>query len=184
MLVYDQHIENCYLFDSDVYSDSRGYFYRSFCQKLTNADVSTPFIPLQGNISVNPFKGTLRGMHMQRYPSSESKLITCVTGSVYLVVIDLRSHSPTFLHKKSLILEQLTGKSIHIPESCLTGWLTLADHTALHYYMGDYYAPELAFGVRYNDPLFAIDWPSIPNIISDKDLSYPNFNIDDYIKVE
>ena len=100
MLVYDQHIENCYLFDSDVYSDSRGYFYRSFCQKLTNADVSTPFIPLQGNISVNPFKGTLRGMHMQRYPSSESKLITCVTGSVYLVVIDLRSHSPTFCIKR------------------------------------------------------------------------------------
>ena len=97
---------------------------------LFHCKVIFPLILLRG----------LLGMHMQRYPSSESKLITCVTGSVYLVVIDLRSHSPAFLHKKSLILEQLTGKSIHIPESCLTGWLTLADHTALHYYMGDYYA--------------------------------------------
>ena len=184
MFYHDQPIDNFYIFKSDVYSDRRGSFYRSFCSKLINSNITSSFNPVQGNISINPLKGTLRGMHTQLYPSNESKLITCVSGSVFLVVIDLRVHSPTFLNKKSLILEHLTGKSLHIPESCLTGWLTLSDHTCLHYYMGDNYAPELSFGVRYDDPFFSIRWPSSPHIISEKDMSYSNFDIDQYKKLK
>ena len=133
------------------------------------------FEVFQGNISENFKKHTMRGFHYQKSPSKESKIISCVTGSIFNVVIDLRVTSKTYLKNVSLKISSINRESVYVPSGCANAFLTLSDDTIVHYYMGDYFSPETYCGIRYNDPMFSIEWPYEPKVISLKDLKIPDF---------
>jgi dTDP-4-dehydrorhamnose 3,5-epimerase len=169
-------MEGVFLIKSAIHKDERGSFARSFCSNefLNNGLMSKI---AQGNISKNHLAGTLRGFHCQKSPYQESKVITCINGSIHNVVIDLRQNSATFLQSLSFVLDHNSGTSAHIPAGCANAWLTLNDGTILHYYMSNFYNPDFAFGIRWNDPFFKINWPLNPTTISEKDQNYENFDV-------
>tara|TARA_Y100000589_G_scaffold328939_1_gene374187 strand:+ start:82 stop:621 length:540 start_codon:yes stop_codon:yes gene_type:complete len=168
-------IKDAYLITPDIYSDNRGNFNRSFCQREFKKKGLDNNIS-QGNISENPMKYTLRGFHYQLKPYEESKTICCITGSIFDSIIDLRKESSTFLKYISLTISSKSKQSIFVPKGCANGWLTLENNTIIHYYMGSFYQPGFDRGIRFNDKFFNIKWPSQPNLISTKDLSYPDFS--------
>ena len=172
-------IKNAYLITPNIYSDNRGNFNRSFCQKEFKANGLENDVA-QGNISENPNKYTLRGFHYQTKPHEEAKTISCITGSIFNVIIDLRKESSTFLNSISLTIDSKIKQSIYIPKGCANGWMTLDDNTIIHYYMGSFYKPGFDRGIRFDDAFFKIKWPSEPNLISEKDLSYPDFSINKF----
>ncbi|MFZ3215831.1 MAG: dTDP-4-dehydrorhamnose 3,5-epimerase [Candidatus Acidiferrales bacterium] len=155
-------------------SDERGFFARSWCRKEFEDRGLDPSLA-QCNISFNTHKGTLRGMHYQTEPFAETKIIRCTQGAIYDVVLDLRPRSATF---KDWIAVHLTAENrnmIYIPKGCAHGFLSLQDHTEVFYQMSDFYHPESARGVRWNDPAFGITWPAEVAVISDRDRTYPDF---------
>lgn len=172
MKFLETDLKGAYLIETEPIFDDRGFFARFWCQREfleygLNANL------VQCNISFNAKKGTLRGMHYQSKPHEEAKLVRCTRGSIYDVIIDIRLDSPTF--KSSFAVELRSGKynMLYIPEGFAHGFLTLEDNTEVFYQMSDFYYPELAKGIRWDDPLFAIKWPKISQlIISEKDLSY------------
>jgi dTDP-4-dehydrorhamnose 3,5-epimerase len=158
----------------DLHQDERGIFRRSFCvEEFKKNQIN--FKVFQGNISENFKKHTLRGFHYQKVPSNESKIISCVTGSLFNVVIDLRKTSKTYLKSVALKISSDKKESIYVPPGCANAFLTLSDKTIVHYYMGDSFSPESYSGIRYNDPMFSIDWPFEPKVISEKDLNIADF---------
>ena len=168
-------LKGVYLISPDIFSDSRGKFHRSFCKnEFKENGIDNSFE--QGNISENPQKGTLRGFHYQIQPYQESKTISCITGSIFDVVIDLRKDSSTFLKSVSVQISNRNKESIFIPRGCANAWLTLESNTIIHYYMGSMYKPGFDKGIKFNDKFFNIEWPFEPNLISDKDLKFPDFN--------
>jgi dTDP-4-dehydrorhamnose 3,5-epimerase len=156
--------------------DSRGFFARSWCEKEFKDHGLNPAV-VQCNISFNSRKGTLRGMHYQESPKAEAKLVRCTTGSIYDVVIDLRPNSPTLRHWIGVVLSAEQRNMLYVPEGCAHGFLTLEDKTEVFYQMSESYSPELARGVRWNDPAFQIVWPGSVEVISDRDRSYPDFKV-------
>lgn len=168
-------IKDAFLINPVIYRDERGNFNRSFCQKEFKKYGLENNIA-QGNISENPIENTLRGFHYQRKPYQESKTITCITGEIFNVIIDLRKGSPSFLKNVCLSISSVSKESIYIPEGCANAWITLQENTIIHYYMGSFYRPGFDEGIRYDDPFFNINWPFKPKLISKKDLSYPDFN--------
>jgi len=158
----------------DVYEDNRGRFHRTFCgNELVEA--GTQFTVRQGNLSDNLAKLTLRGFHYQKFPTLEAKVITCVTGAIYNVVIDLRPDSPTLYQWESLEVSAAERHSIHVPAGCANAFLTLDNNTSVHYYMSEYFVPDTYRGIRYNDPFFNVSWPYLPEIISPRDAAFPDF---------
>ena len=168
-------IKNAYLITPNIHIDNRGKFNRSFCQKEFSKNGLENDIA-QGNVSENPYKYTLRGFHYQLKPYEESKTISCMTGSIFDVIIDLRKESSTFLKFISLSINSKLKQSIYIPKGCANAWMTLEENTIIHYYMGSFYEPGFDRGIRFNDDFFKIKWPYKPKLISEKDLSYPDFN--------
>ncbi len=169
------NLKGVYLISPDIFSDFRGKFHRSFCKdEFREHGIDNSFE--QGNISENPQKGTLRGFHYQIDPYQESKTISCITGSIFDVVIDLRKDSSTFLKSISIQISYRNKESIFIPKGCANAWLTLESNTFIHYYMGSFYKPGFDKGIKFNDEFFNIKWPFDPKLISDKDLQFPDFN--------
>jgi dTDP-4-dehydrorhamnose 3,5-epimerase len=158
----------------EPHPDERGFFARSWCQKEF-ADRGLNSKLVQCNISRNTRKGTLRGMHFQEAPFSETKIVRCTRGSVYDVVLDLRPPSKTFKNWIAVTLTEETGNSVYIPDGCAHGFLTLADGADVFYQMSEFYKPEASRGVRWNDPAFGIHWPAEVNMISDRDRTYSDF---------
>jgi len=136
------------------------------------------FVVKQGNISENFKKHTLRGFHYHTQQTYESKVLSCITGSIYNVVIDLRENSKTFRQTVVLEISAEERESIHVPAGCANAFLTMSDQTIVHYYMGDFFNPDTYKGIRYNDPSFKVRWPCEPEIISDRDLNFPNYQKD------
>jgi dTDP-4-dehydrorhamnose 3,5-epimerase len=169
-----QSITGLYLITPKLHKDERGIFRRTFCKDEFLAN-GIKFNVFQGNISENFKKYTLRGFHYQKSPSNESKVISCVTGSLYNVVIDLRKNSKTYLKSVALQISSASKESICVPSGCANAFLTITDNTIVHYYMGDSFRAETYAGIRYNDPMFSIKWPCEPKVISDKDLNMPDF---------
>ena len=169
-----QSIPGLFLIFPDLHQDDRGVFRRSFC-KAEFAQHGIDFDVKQGNISENFKQHTMRGFHYQVPPSNESKVISCVSGALYNVVLDLRKDSK--MYQKWVVLEVSAVKreSMHIPAGCANAFLTMEDNTIVHYYMGDYFGPSAYRGFRYNDPKFAVKWPCEPEVISEKDLYFPDF---------
>lgn len=156
------------------HSDERGYFARTWCkQTFQNAGLPTDLS--QCNLSFNPRKGTLRGMHLQKPPHAEAKLVRCVAGAALDVAIDLRPDSPTFKQWASVEITAEKGNAFYIPKGCAHGFLTLTENTELFYMMSDPYVADAGYGVRWNDPQWGIEWPFDPVVISDRDNSYEDF---------
>ena len=169
-----QKIKDHSLIIPEPHKDERGVFRRSYCQDEFSK-YGIDFKVKQGNISENLHKYTLRGFHYQLPPSTESKIITCVTGAIYNVVLDIRKKSKTY--KKWVALEISSNKreSIYIPAGCANAFLTMEENTIVHYYMGDSFSPDTYSGIRYNDPEFNVKWPCEPLVISEIDKNLPDF---------
>lgn len=164
-----------FLIELDLLKDERGFFARTFCAQKFLQNGLNPRLE-QCNISHSLKKGTLRGMHFQTAPHGEAKLVRCLRGSIYDVVIDLRPDSPTFEQWTGVELSEKTPTMLYIPEGCAHGFQTLEDNTEVFYQMSYPFVPEAARGVRWDDPHFKITWPSGKRVISAKDQSYPQYN--------
>jgi dTDP-4-dehydrorhamnose 3,5-epimerase len=173
MIFHNTSLEGVYQIELEKISDERGYFARSWCQNEFRAlRLDTRLV--QCNTSFNKQKGTLRGLHYQLPPYAETKLVRCTRGAIYDVVLDLRPDSATFLKWTAVTLTPEQGNMLYIPKGCAHGFQSLLDDSDVFYQMSEFYAPEYARGVRWNDPLFGIDWPEPVSTISSKDLAYPD----------
>ena len=131
--------------------------------------------PVQSNVSFNKKRGTLRGLYYQAHPFCEAKLARCTMGAVYFVIVDLRPDSETYLQWTSAELSEKNKRLFYVPEGLAHGFMTLRDNTEVFYQMSQYYMPEYARGIRWDDPLFNIKWPLKMSVIAEKDMQYPDF---------
>lgn len=170
----EQKIKGVYLIEPEPFIDSRGMYRRHFCQnEFKSHGIITKVV--QANITESKRSFTLRGFHYQEEPYGEGKTLSCLKGSIYDIVVDVRPKSPTYLQRLGFELNENNRKSIHIPPGCAHAALTLKDNTIVHYYSSQFYTPKAERGIRYNDPLFKFKWPHKPEVISKKDRSFPNF---------
>lgn len=168
-------LAGAYLIEPDPIMDERGFFARTYCQNEFAA-IGLKANSVQCNISYNKMCGTLRGMHFQRQPNAEAKLVRCTAGAIYDVIIDLRQGSPSYMQWLGYELSAENRKALYIPEGFAHGFQTLADDTEVLYQMFNFFVPESASGVRWNDPAFHIEWPLNVSVMSDKDRTYPDFD--------
>jgi dTDP-4-dehydrorhamnose 3,5-epimerase len=165
-------LKGSYLIEVEPIQDDRGFFARSFCRKeFETHGLATEFV--QCNISYNKKKGTLRGMHLQTSPHEEAKIVSCIRGALYDVIVDLRKMSPTYCKWLSFELKAEENTMLYVPKGFAHGFQTLVDDTSVYYHMSELHYPECAKGYRWNDPAFGIEWPYDEMVISDKDHSYP-----------
>jgi len=163
-----------YVIRSERHDDVRGYFETTFCQKeFERAGLIGHFV--QSNVSFSNKRGTLRGMHFQEAPTAQIKLVRCIHGAVYDVIVDLRADSPTFCQWTGVELAAGSGTSLYVPRGFAHGFQTLADNSAVSYHMGDFYSPQHGRGVRWNDACFDIRWPVETPILNERDATYPDF---------
>lgn len=173
MTFHETKLPGVYEIRLKLNSDERGFFARSWCQKEFE-DHGLNSKVVQCNVSFNARKGTLRGIHYQATPYPETKVVRCTMGSIHDVVVDLRPQSPTFKAWIGVTLTAANRHMLYIPEGCAHGFLTLEDQTEVFYQMSEFYHPESARGVRWNDPAFQIVWPAKVEVISERDRTYPN----------
>ena len=165
-------IKGAYIIELEPFHDNRGLFARTFCKReFEKIGHKKEFV--QFNHSVTLHKGTMRGMHYQVPPGSEIKLIRCIRGKVFDVIIDLRCESPTFLKYFTAELGELNMKMIYVPEGFAHGFQTLENNSQLIYHHTQYYNSSDERGIRYNDPAINVNWPLDPVNITDKDKNYP-----------
>ena len=169
-----QKVNDHLLIIPDLHDDERGVFRRSFCKEVLKKN-GINFNVAQGNISENYNKHTLRGFHYQSTPSNESKILTCISGSLFNIVLDLREDSSSYKKWSSVEINSQERQSLYVPSGCANAFLTLEDNTIVHYYMNDFYNPSSYKGIRYNDPTFSFEWPHELKIISEKDLNFSDF---------
>jgi len=164
-------LAGAFLVELDRRTDERGYFARSFCTQEFS-DHGLPTAVVQCNVSFNRIRGTLRGMHFQRAPLAEAKLVRCTRGAIYDVIVDLRRDSPTYCRWYGTELTEENGSALFVPEGFAHGFQTLADKSEVFYQMFAGYSGEHADGVRWDDPAFGISWPLPVSTIADRDRSF------------
>jgi dTDP-4-dehydrorhamnose 3,5-epimerase len=174
MIFTETELRGAYIIEPERLEDERGFFARTWCQHEFRAHQLNPNL-VQCNVSFNRRKGTLRGMHYQVAPYEEAKVVRCTMGAIYDVVIDLRPYSTTFKLWLAIELTADNHKMLYVPEGMAHGFQTLEDNTEVLYLMAEFYHPECASGVRWNDPAFGIQWPLSVQAISTKDQQYPDF---------
>jgi dTDP-4-dehydrorhamnose 3,5-epimerase len=164
-----------FVVDLERREDPRGFFARSWCaNEFADHGLSTEVV--QANVSFNPRRGTLRGMHFQRAPHAETKLVRCTQGAIFDVVIDLRPESATYKQWLGVELTQENRRALYVPEGFAHGYQTLVPDAEVFYQVSEFYTPEAEGGVRWDDPAFAIEWPDPGSaFLSDKDRSWPDF---------
>jgi dTDP-4-dehydrorhamnose 3,5-epimerase len=161
-----------YLIHLEPRVDQRGTFARAFCaREFAAKGLETSFV--QTSISSNNRSGTVRGMHFQREPHAEAKLVRCIRGAFYDVIVDLREESPTYLRWFGIELSEDNGMMMYIPKGFAHGFQTLTDGATVFYMVSAYYAPEAEVGLRFDDPKLAIRWPRAVSDISEKDTRWP-----------
>lgn len=168
MKFLEQKIKGLYLIKPLPFKDKRGMLRRVFCKREFKKS-KLRFDIKQINISENKKIYTLRGMHMQTKPFEESKVISCINGEIYNVVIDLRKNSKTKNKWQSFNLSEENRISLLVPKGCANGYLTLKNNTRVLYFHSEYYAPGYEQNINYNDPYFKVKWPYSPRVISKKD---------------
>jgi dTDP-4-dehydrorhamnose 3,5-epimerase len=175
MIFTETKLKGAYLIDLDKHEDERGFFARAWCiDEFGKHGLSQRIV--QCNISFNKKRGTLRGMHFQDAPYEETKLVHCTRGALYDVIIDLRSDSPTFKEWFSVELTAQNYRALYVPKGIAHGFQTLVNNTEVFYQMGEFFHPESARGIRWDDPAFGIKWPLTDSlIISEKDRTYDNW---------
>jgi dTDP-4-dehydrorhamnose 3,5-epimerase len=165
-------IPGAFIIEMDRHTDDHGYSARTFCREEFTARGLKPPV-LQCNAGFTSRKGTIRGLHYQLAPAAEMKLIRCVRGAVYEVIVDMRSDSPTFLQYCGVELAEKNLKQLYIPGMCAAGLQSLADDSEIAYQTGEFYSPGHERGLRYDDPAIAIHWPLPLTCISEKDARWP-----------
>lgn len=167
-------LQDAGLVERDTYPDERGSF-SCLWSEAEFAENGIVFRTQETNLSSNHSTGTLRGMHYQEHPFGQAKFVSCLRGSIFDVIIDLRSDSGTYCQWYGVELSPANRLCLYVPEGFAHGFLTLEDDTDVLYHMSNVYHPVSAKGVRWNDPLFAIQWPSEVLRINDRDNTYPNY---------
>jgi dTDP-4-dehydrorhamnose 3,5-epimerase len=152
--------------------DDRGRFMRAWCYREF-AERGIPFLPVQANLGFSLKRGTVRGMHFQEAPASESKLVRCTKGAIFDVVLDLRPSSPTYGRWSGAELSAENARMMYLPMGCAHGYQTLEPRTEIYYMTSAYYAPSLVRGRRFDDPAFNIRWPLPPIMVSEQDRNWP-----------
>lgn len=170
-------LPGAFLIELEPHIDERGFFARCFAEEEFAAHGLATRFP-HCNLSHNVRSGTLRGMHYAIAPSAEAKLVRCVSGAIYDVIVDIRPGERTFGEWTGAELTAESGLAIYVPSGFAHGFLTLADNTDVFYQMGDTFRPETARGFRWNDKSFGISWPRVPEVISDRDSSYAEFRLE------
>lgn len=176
MIFHETKLQGVFEIHLEPKLDERGYFARCWCQKEFVSHRLNPKL-VQCSISFNARKGTLRGLHYQAAPDSETKVVHCTRGAIYDVVVDLRPQSPTFKDWIAAVLTATNRHMLYVPEGCAHGFLTLEDETEVFYQMSEFYNAESARGVRWDDPAFQIVWPGAVEVISERDRTYPNVEL-------
>lgn len=171
MIFTETPLKGAFVIDLDRKEDPRGFFARSFCAHEFEDHGLKPAV-VQANSSFNFKAGTLRGMHMQLPPSAETKLVRCINGNIYDVIIDLRKESPTYLQHFGIELNDVNRTALYVPEMFAHGYLTLSDDAEVLYMVSEFYNKDAEKGYRYDDPAFNIEWPRDIAIISDKDANW------------
>ncbi|MEM7351353.1 MAG: dTDP-4-dehydrorhamnose 3,5-epimerase [Acidobacteriota bacterium] len=173
MMFHPLEIPGAYLLEPQRKQDRQGFFTRSYCrQKLEERGLDPALV--RSEISVNPHRGTVQGMHYQAAPYEESQLVRCTAGAIYDVIVDLRRDSPTFKHHVGIELSKQNRQSIYVPAGVGHGFQTLADDSEVFVQKSEFKYPECARGVRWNDPALAIEWPEEITVISDRDQAFPD----------
>lgn len=168
-------LQGAYTIDLDKKGDDRGFFARFFCTNEFKAQgLDHEFF--QVNNSLSAYKGTLRGMHYQLHPKAESKLVRCIKGALYDVILDMRPDSSTFGKWFGAELTEENRRMMYVPKGFAHGFITLTDDTEALYMVSEFYAPDLERGIRWNDPRFNIEWPLDPVVVSPKDQQHPDFD--------
>jgi dTDP-4-dehydrorhamnose 3,5-epimerase len=167
-------VEGAFLIRPERLEDERGFFARTYCVRELIEHGIDPQV-VQRSISHNLRRGTLRGMHFQIAPHQETKLVSCIRGSVYDVVLDLRPSSSTYRRWSAATLTAEGFETLFIPKGCAHGFISLADDSTVHYEISEFHHPDSARGVRYDDPAFGIAWPLPPAVINSRDLGYPPY---------
>lgn len=172
MIFTESHLAGAFVIDLEERSDDRGFFARTFCQDEFAAHGLKPQVA-QCNLSFNHRAGTLRGMHYQVEPATETKLVRCTAGGIVDVIVDLRADSPTYLQHLAVELSAVNRRALYVPDMFAHGYQTLTDGAEVSYQVGEFYMPGYERGLRYDDPALAIDWPLPVAVISEKDAHWP-----------
>jgi dTDP-4-dehydrorhamnose 3,5-epimerase len=170
-------LASAYVIRLELRVDDRGFFARTFCED----EFATKGLPArfpQCNLSRNRRRGTLRGMHFNAAPFRESKVVRCVAGAIHDVIVDLREGSPTRFASFGVELSHKNGAALFVPEGFAHGFVTLVDDTDVFYQMGGRFEADAARGFRWDDPTFSIRWPIVPSIVSERDATYPDFDLE------
>jgi dTDP-4-dehydrorhamnose 3,5-epimerase len=176
LIFTESPLKGAFLVSPELIIDKRGFFARSWCaREFDDHDLESRLV--QCNISYNRVKGTLRGMHYQVPPFEEAKLVRCTRGAIHDVIIDLRHESKSFGKHFGVTLSAENRTMFYIPKRFAHGFLTLEDDTEITYHMSEFYSPDCARGIRWNDPAFEIGWPGEVMVLSEKDQSYPDVDI-------
>ena len=174
MLFTKSQLEGAWLIEPEPIQDSRGWFARTFCEReFGEQGLETRFV--QHSTSQNVSRGTLRGMHFQAPPHAEVKLVRCLTGAIYDVIVDLSPGSATYRQWRGFELSAANMRQLYIPKGFAHGFQTLEDDSEIDYLISEFYAPEASNGVRFDDSTFAIQWPLPVTVISDKDKAWADF---------
>ncbi len=168
-------IPGAYLIDLEKWGDDRGFFARAFCEReFADHQLVTRFVQVNNSLSAR--RGTLRDMHYQLAPRAETKMIRCIKGALYDVILDLRPESPTFGQSCGAELTAENRRMMYVPKGLAHGLITLVDDTEAFYFVDEAYAPEYERGIRWNDPRFHLQWPMAPLVLSEKDANHRSFD--------
>ena len=174
MIFTEAPLQGAFVIEPEPLEDARGLFARTWCRREFEARGLETRIA-QCSTSLNKKKGTLRGMHFQAPPFAETKIVRCTRGSMYDVIIDLRPDSPTCTRHFAVVLTAENRKMLYVPTGFAHGFQTLEDTTEVSYQISEFYSPEHARGVRWDDPAFGIRWPDDDRTIVDRDRNHPDF---------
>jgi dTDP-4-dehydrorhamnose 3,5-epimerase len=176
MIFTESPLPGAFLVDLAPIADDRGFFARTYCAE----DFAAKGVGVelhQCSVSYNTVKGTLRGLHYQRAPHEEHKLVRCTAGAIFDVIVDIRPQSSHFRRWFGTALTAQNRRSLFIPPGFAHGFITLSDDAEVYYMISVPHAPEFARGFRWNDPAFAIQWPMAPTVISPRDAGYPLLDV-------
>jgi len=175
MIFRETRLKGAFVVEMERREDHRGYFARTWCaEEFRSHGLNISMV--QANTAHSKVRGTLRGMHMQKAPYGEAKLIRCIRGAIYDVMLDVRPDSATFKEWVSVELDEKSNLMLFVPEGFAHGYQALRDDTEVFYLVSQFYSPECETGVRYDDPAFRIQWPIRDvALISEKDRSWPDF---------
>jgi dTDP-4-dehydrorhamnose 3,5-epimerase len=176
VIFVEARLKGVYIIEPEKMEDARGFFARTFCEREFEAHGLNPRVA-QCSISFSKSKGTLRGLHYQAAPFEEVKVVACTSGAIYDVALDLRPDSLTFKQWVAVELAEDNRKALYIPAGCAHGFQTLVDNAEVHYQISEFYHPESAEGIRWDDPMFGVKWP-LPEapILSERDRSYADYS--------